>query len=271
MADDYRSAEVITGALEFLSAAKMQELRQQFEQNALFFNGISEVYSIVHRHSKEKKKKGWRKSRSAQRADIYIALTSNKRFYGTLNRDIARSFIAVMKSQKDADYVMVGQTGAQYLNEAEVSNDVTYMDFLDDSPNADEFQKIISLVDSHERVFMVYPKFVNPFRQEVVMTNVAEGIVPDQGAATDVDYIFEPEIPGMIEFFEGQVRYALFGRVMLEAELARAAARTMKMHSARDRAGDLRAVNERILRHEFDVFADIERMASFTGFNAWRI
>jgi len=266
--EDFRTAGLITGALQEISAIKMQELRADFERNARFFSGIRDVYAIVKSHAPAaalpqmaQKPKG---------RDIYIGLTSNKRFNGTLNRDIVRALVAMIGGAQNSDFLMIGLTGAQYLEETEAPGAVQRTAFDDDIPNADELQNVLALIRGYERVFVVYPKFINPFRQDIVMTDITQTPGDVATAEMKADYIFEPEIPGMLAFFESQVRLALFERIMLETELARAASRTMKMRNSKDRADDRRRVYERALGREFGTLADIELMETFIGFNFWK-
>jgi ATP synthase F1 gamma subunit len=249
----------------------MQLVRKQFETNARFFAGIREVYGIVKAHGRDLPDAG--RGEVLQRTrnrDIYIALTSNKRFYGTLNRDIMRSLVRVMGTASGSDFLVVGQTGAQYLESTGFHGTITRMEFVDDTPDPYEMQNILSLIDTYNRVFVVYPKFVNTFRQDIAMTDITQ--TPESTVESEMraDYIFEPEIPKMLAFFEAQVRRALFERVMIETELARAAARAMKMRDAKDRAGGLRGQYERSLRRELATLADLELMETFIGFNFWK-
>jgi F0F1-type ATP synthase gamma subunit len=119
-------------------------------------------------------------------------------------------------------------------------------------------------------VFVIYPKFVNTFRQDIAMTDITQTPASVAEPEKMADYIFEPEIPNMLAFFERQVRRALFERVLLETELARTAARAQRMREAKDRAGDLRKGFERGLRRELATFADLELMETFIGFNFWK-
>lgn len=48
----------------------------------------------------------------------------------------------------------------------------------------------------------------------------------------DIKYIFEPELSQILSFFEQQVRYLLFSRVILETNLSRTATRLITMNSA---------------------------------------
>ena len=266
--DGYRSAELITGALQDISAVKMQELRRQFVQNARFFSGISDLYGVVKARAAALHVTDQTIHRRVQGRDIYIGLTSNKRFYGTLNRDVVLALVGMVRVVEKSDFLLIGSAGAQYLQEMTASELVEYMEFGEETPNTEELQEMFSIIDRHSRVFIVYPKFVNPFRQDVVMTDITQtptSIVPPE---MHVDYVFEPEISRMLEFFERQVRRVVFERVMLEAELARTAARTMKMHSAKERAQQLTHEYESKLRHEFEAFADIERMGASISFSS---
>ncbi|MDB5238003.1 MAG: synthase gamma subunit [Candidatus Kaiserbacteria bacterium] len=266
--ESYRMTGFITGALQEISAVKMQDLRRQFEQNALFFAGVRDVYAIVKAHADDIIKKA-NETPKPQPRDIYIGLTSNRRFNGTLNRDIVRSLVAMLGTVENSDFLIIGLTGAQYLEETSVPDKVKRSAFDDDIPNTTELQNILSLITEYRRVFVVYPKFVNPFRQDVVMTDITQTptvVTPVMKA----DYIFEPEIEGMLAFFEAQVRRALFERILLETELARAASRTIKMQNARDRANNLRDGFQQDLRHEYASQADIELLETFIGFSFWK-
>lgn len=268
--DDYRIAEVITGALQDLSAARMADLRKRFEENARFFFGVRDVYGIVKTRSL-KLAPGTDAPPDDRKSALYIAFTSNKRFYGALNRNIAEAFLSAIEHAVDGEFVMVGATGAQYLAETSMAKAVRNMDITDDVPNSNEKERILQMFRSYRRVFAIYPKFINPFRQDVAITEITE--VPESegaDASFNAEYIFEPDLTRLVRFFEQQTRYALFNRVLLETELARAAARTLRMHGARDNAHDLRRRYERALRREYMSASDIAMMETFISFNFWR-
>lgn len=270
--EDFRDTGLITGALQEVSAAKMQELRGKFEQNARFFAGIREVYGIVKAHALEieRSRQAAAGVKRMRGRDLYIGLTSNKRFNGTLNRDIVRAVVPMVGKVENSDFLLIGLTGAQYLEETSAPEAVKRTAFDDDVPSLEELENVLSLISSYDRVFVVYPKFVNPFRQDIVMTDITQTPAAVVTPETKADYIFEPEIPGMLAFFEKQVRRALFERIMLETELARAAARTMKMRNAQERSDALRKRYDGILRREFATLADIELMETFIGYSFWR-
>ena len=266
---DYHVSTLITGALQDISASRMQDLRRQFEKNADFFNGIRSVYEIVKAWAAASEAQGAESVSSSRSRDVYIGLTSNKRFYGSLNRDITRSLLKMADEKKDSDFVIVGRTGIEYLREEKVSQKIGVLEFAEDELSFEELHSILTLADTHERVFVVYPKMVNIFRQQVVMTDVTQ--TPDRLSPPEaaIEYIFEPDIPEMLAFFERQVRHALVERVMLETELARAAARMMKMRDSKERAEGLEKEYGRRLRHEFAMLADIAHTDNFIRHSFW--
>jgi ATP synthase F1 gamma subunit len=265
--DDYRTAEMITGVLQDIGSVKMQSIRLGFEQNARFFAGIRAVYAIVKAHAQEL---GLSETANAKTRDLYIALTSNKRFYGTLNRDIIRAFLQLIRTAQGSDFFVVGQTGAQYLQRAESTDAVTRVEFADDAPTADELKSLMAKSDPYRRVFLVYPKFINTFRQDIALADITETPSDFVPPSLKAKYIFEPEIQKMLQFFEGQVRRVLFERVLLETELARSAARSLKMRDARERAGDLRKKYQHELNREYATVAEIELMETFIGYRFWK-
>jgi len=273
-AQDYRTAELITGALQDIGSSKMQAIRKQFESNARFFAGIREVYGIVKAHAlalaeSEEEAPAMRRHRSGR--DLYIALTSNKRFYGMLNRNIIRSFLeAIRSARNESDFLVIGQTGAQYLKETTLRNRLVRVQFADDAPTDEELYGVLSIIGGYRRVFVVYPKFINPFRQDIAMSDITETPAAQPAPELRADYIFEPEIPDMLDFFEAQVRRILFERVLLESELARSAARTMKMRDARTNATDLRVKFEHGMRREYETIADIQLMETLSGYQFWK-
>ena len=266
--EDYRTAELITGALQDIGSAKMQSIRKQFELNARFFAGIREVYGVVKAQARASKEapNAHEPGTTSTGRDLFVALTSNKRFYGNLNRSIMRSFLEAIRLAGEAsDFLVIGQTGAQYLKETALRNKISRTQFEDDAPTDAEMHSVLALISGYRRVFVVYPKFINPFRQDVAMTDVTETPATETDTSRMPDYIFEPEIPRMLEFFEGQVRRILFERTLLETELARSAARTMKMRNARTNATDLRVRYQHNMRREFETLADIQLMETFSG------
>ncbi len=270
--EDYRAAELITGALQDISSIRMQTIRRQFEKNTRFFRGIREVYGVVSAHAREGTHSVSHRERGPQKdkKDLYIGITSNKRFYGTLNRDVTAALLRRISSAQQAEFLIVGQTGAQYLTNTAHAGVAKETVFANDVPSTQELRLTLHTLETYGRIYAIYPRFINPFRQEVAMVDITETPSIAETADMRVEYIFEPDIPSMLTFFDAQVRRVLFERVLLESELARTATRLLKMRDAQESAGEMRGEQERALRREMSAIANMHLLETFVGFKYMR-
>ena len=93
----------------------------------------------------------------------------------------------------------------------------------------------------------------------------------DAGAPiASADYLFEPEISAILDFFDTQVRRVLLDRVMLEAELSRTAARLFKMEDAVDHARVFSHATELRLRRERASVSNTQLLETYAGITQWR-
>ena len=83
-------------------------------------------------------------------------------------------------------------------------------------------------------------------------------------------YIFEPEVSAILTFFDAQVKRVLFRGVLLEAELARTAARFVRMEEAQEHAHDLTVKTMARVRRETAAVSNTELLETFAGFAQWK-
>lgn len=262
--DEYEIISDITSALFESSAQNITELRDSFETNRLFYSDISELYRAVKRtaitrgHLSDKK--------PAALKGISVAFTSNTRFYGSINSEIMRTFLEHMKVTK-RDCFVIGNTGRAFMeNYPEEKKRSTFFSFENDQPNTREMRDFLKKVSVYDQVYVFYPSFINIFHQEVVVLDITHTPTLDDGGEHElVDYIFEPELPKMLAFFETRVRYLLFQRAMLESELARTASRLMAMSRAHERAEKAVTRAKRELKREVETFNDMRLLEALAG------
>ena len=85
-----------------------------------------------------------------------------------------------------------------------------------------------------------------------------------------IDYIFEPELEEIFWFFDTQVRYILFGQVMLEVKLSRIATRLTRMNIGEQKA--LKAIKKttREIKKEIALQNNIRLLETFSGISLWK-
>lgn len=233
---EIKALQYITDVFTEISAAKMKRIRQSFEKNARFYQEITQVYHLTKLIAA---KRGVGLPAEVNKLPVLsIAVTSNHRFYGTLNLDVLELFSRETEDLS-TECLVIGRTGREYLSSRDVKSKCQFVTFAQDNPTPEETRQLLGKLRGYRQVWVYYPKFVNVFTQKVARQDLTQTPSRTQVKFDQIDFIFEPELPRMVAFFEEQVRALLFDRVMLEAELSRTAARLLAMSSAEDRADRL--------------------------------
>lgn len=270
--ESLETVRFVASALFDVSAEKIGRLRAAFEKNGIFYNDISALYESVKRTAIA------RGDMPAAKAGVlkkmFVAFTSNVRFYGSVNTDVMRAFLEALPGE-GVDAMVIGRTGQAFMESAESEGPkraMTYLSFEADEPTKDELQGFLDKVGSYDEVHVFYPSFLNVFSQKVGSIDITHTSAPTGAIApnAEIDYIFEPELPQIIRFFETRVRYLLFQRVALESELARTAARLFAMNRAQDRAEQELKVVRRAIRKDEETFNDLRLLESFSGISRWK-
>lgn len=266
---EYQTAEVTAGALQDISALRLSGIRRGFEKNRAFYEEIRALYEIV--RSQAKKSRIEVEAPKPKRVrQLFVAITSNKRFYGALMHEIIEALVREMATTPDATALIVGRVGWQYFEETGSAGRGRRMELAEDMPSPSELAELLRYIETFDRIIVLYPKFINTFRQGVARQDITQSIEVAEVPKDEVGYIFEPEVPAILSFFDTQVRRVLFDRVMLEAELARTSARLIRMEEAQQRAQRLVGVAERRIRREVAAISNTGLLETFAGFTQWK-
>jgi len=214
-----------------VSAAKIGMLKQKFEKNQSFFQEVSDLYRLV--------KSGSSVSTTASKGILAVAMTTNNRFYGVINLEVMKKFLNELKKQKAAPLV-VGKIGSSYLQSINFKDKVEEMILEKDVPKIADLEKLLERAKSYQKVLLFYPQFRTVYTQTPAVTDIAFSPTPtEEKLATDPQFIFEPELPKIVEFFETQIRTILLQRVLLEMELSVTASRLQAMSRAKEHANEV--------------------------------
>ena len=258
----YAAAEDTAGALSDISALRMQAIRRRFEKNQLYFDEVRSLYGIVRAGAEQEE------AEQAVKKVLYIAVTANRRFAGTLARDTVDELARALQKDESAMAFVIGRLGWQYFDTLGLSRRGRQILFAGEGPTPAEFASLLAHAARYDRVFVLYGRFVNAFRQEVAVEEISQSPGPVEGKES---YFFEPEVQALLTFFNAQVRYALLERVMLESELARMAARFVTMEESRLRAHGLLTREERRRMREATASTNAALLETYAGSAHWRI
>jgi ATP synthase F1 gamma subunit len=257
--------KTVTGAFGDIAALKIQSLKKAFEQNSLFYEQVSQLYhsvslsAMMNKYIPHKEKQKFKYHPKTLR----IALTSNHRFYGTSNRDIMDRFLDESASIHE-DRLIIGLTGKDFASGKIGFPAFNVLIFQNDNPPKIEIDTLLNLCRPYERVFVYYPRFVNMLMQKVDRVDIAYSPKDVGNSYQQIKFIFEPELPKIIDFFEQHIRTLLFNRVMLETQLARTASRLLAMDTAERNAQDLIKTTGSNLRKSKQALINRRLLETFT-------
>jgi ATP synthase F1 gamma subunit len=235
--DDAMTLKLISQAFAETAAAKLAKIRKNFEKNKQFYEEIGHLYRLVQTNANKAHIKENRMKKVGK--DLGVAITSNQRFYGNINMSIMHQFTADMK-KKEADVMVIGNTGRDFMKTAEFGRKYEERQFAKDYPTEAESKTFLDYIKDYKSVYLYYPKFMSLVRQEVGIIDITEiSTSEEKMIEEEVNVLFEPELTQIYEFFETQIRALLFLRVMLEADLARTAARLLTMSGAEERSDEM--------------------------------
>jgi ATP synthase F1 gamma subunit len=267
--EDIESARYITGALRDISAIELKNLRKKFERNDIFYTELRQLFQLVWRIASANKVDV---STLQGKKSLYIAYTTNRHFYGSLNNDVIRKFIEGTDAQSNC--LVVGDTGKQlWSSRAQKRREVQYLSFKDDTPNIEEITNLMNKVKEYKHVYVFYPGFTSIFHQDVEMVDITFRPPKQKLSEKEIEelpqYLFEPDLSEMVVFFNNQVRYALFERILLETQISRVAARLVKMDTADQNAKDLVKIELRKLQRVRTSFSSRRMLETIVGYIQW--
>ena len=233
--------KLVAQAFTELASIKLQRIRHRIERNRIFFDEISEVFGAV---AQLADKKGI-VPKLEKKGTVALILTSNSKFYGGLERRLLR-FYQDSLANYPAERVLIGHSAANFFqSEALRTSEVLRTNgalrtksiiLHQDLPSDSELKQISDLISRYSKVLVFYPRFQSILLQKPFVVDLTHSGLLSKPAKVTIDYILEPELTKMWQFFDGQIQKLLLEQTFLEAELARTAARLTSMDQAQESA-----------------------------------
>lgn len=237
--EEAKSLKAITQAFTQIASSKVKRIRSGVLRNRDFFKEVSNIFVMVNIIAKEKKIAPPQKNGKT----LSIILTSNERFYGKITGELMEFFL-VQVSKIRCDKLIIGRSGIEILKSISYAMDYTPLILTGDFPANEDFLTLSKYINPYSRILVFYPQFLSVLVQKpiIVDINQSEGRVgmeievPKELVSQIKDYIIEPEIKTMVDFFDSQIKILLLEAAFLEAELARTASRLISMDNAQNEA-----------------------------------
>lgn len=227
--------KLISQAYTEIASAKLKKIRDQVEKNRYYMDDLSRVYQAVKQVAARRNLLPLRNKKT-----MNILITSNYHFYGNVNTNLTKFFIASMNSYPGMDQIVIGKTGLEYLEGGRYPQRYQALILKTDYPKLDELNFLVSKIKDYSQIVVYYSKLESvlvqkPSFEDITQTSALKGLsaTPDK---EDSLYIFEPEIEKILDFFESQVTNLLLQQTFLDSELSRTASRLVSMDEAQSNA-----------------------------------
>lgn len=234
-----QSIKLISAALGEIATMKLKKIRDEVQTNVDYFKQISDIYRAVkiialkirHETLHPFKKNG---------KTISVLLTSNYHLYGGLDTELTRFYI-VNTVKFPTDRLVVGKVGAGILTGMRFAHSFDTLFLQTDNPGQAESTELLGKIRSFSRILFYHSQLVTILKQTPAVSDISteETTLESTVKAAQIDYLLEPEVDRMLNFFETQILGSLINSIFLEAEVARTAARMISMDKAQENADSI--------------------------------
>ncbi len=238
------SLKNITSAYQTLSNMRMNQIQDEVLVTRNFLEGVAKIYNhakTTYLSKNEKEVKDYNSTLSFLRKNkkkVTVFFSANERFYGTLLLDTWSEVKSYINNNK-TDLVVAGEIGRSIIqNQSSAQNINHYFRLDDENPSPSEIKRIFKYINDYEDIIVFHGRFQTPLRQDPVKTSVSGGISFSQAPEKAKEYLFEPSPKEILQFFENEIREALFKQAVLEHQLARFASRMIAMDQATQNADE---------------------------------
>jgi F-type H+-transporting ATPase subunit gamma len=238
-------------AMQQIATLRMMKARERVVQSRPFVEEavqmLRELTALREQHQArdlgagQKLKKGEKASSeptNARRAVIVI--TSNQGLTGRYNIEIYQKLEKLIQEEKNSDFFIIGKKGQETFANGKYK--VEYFPYeVGENFTIKDLKRIIALFDYYGEVRLLYSRFVNTAKRDVVVLSVVTPILEEdeQMKKQPGRFMYEPNIFQLIDSVGHKLRGALFQQQIMDARLSQYAAQMIGMKTAADNSVEL--------------------------------
>jgi F-type H+-transporting ATPase subunit gamma len=237
----------ITRAMEMVAASKMRRAQERVTASRPYSERLREFIadlSSQQMDAEDLQRYPLLAERPVANAAL-IMITPDRGLTGALNGNLLRRGAQYIRQDAGVPtrVIAVGKKGRDFA--ARTSQDLA-AEFisLGDAPSLDEIRSIANVAMDEflsgrvDSVQMLYPKFVNTLSQTPEVVQILP-IVRPESEIEDVDYIFEPDVPSVLQALLPRYVEVLIYQAVLENVASFYSAQMVAMRNATDNAKEL--------------------------------
>lgn len=235
--EEGESLKAMAQAFSEIANLKIKRIRSAVERNRIFFDEISKIYAIVKAFALQKKVVVVKPKKR-----LCIILTSNYRFYGNINSSLIKYFIGSTRELPDVDKIVLGKGGIDFFKATKLLPNYKEIMLKTDMPTVFELTNLAKICSEYNQVLVFHSRFKSLLTQKATFTDITTTslylrefqvkLFNPKNKEDFMRFIFEPELPKILAFFDNQILTLLLEQTFLESELSRTASRFISMDEA---------------------------------------
>lgn len=255
--------ENITRTYQEIANLRMNQIKEKVLINREFFKELLNTYQTIKAiyffslKKEENKKVIFRRTKKEK---LIIFLSANQPLYGNLIWEVWKLFQKYLKNYK-ADFAIVGKIGKYFAEMSGLNERFYYFDLDDIQPEREKVAEILDFIKNYQNIIVFHGKYEKGLIQKPIKTEISGELSEKEKIKEIKNYIFEPSIEAILEFFESEIIAVLFNLTLLEHQLARWASRVLAMDQATEKAKNLKRklkITENKLKREIKNKEQIE-------------
>ncbi len=166
---------------------------------------------------------------------VAVLMSANTGLYGDILKNTFEKFMEEA-SQGESEITIIGKQGLAMFQSTAPDLAYTYFDLPDHSYNSDQISKIIRHIVRYDEIHMYFGRFVNVLVQNVERSVLNSNVDLEKkpSGETPKKFLFEPDLPKLLAFFEIEMFGNLFEQTVRESQLAKFASRILAMDKANE-------------------------------------
>ncbi len=234
-----KNLQRLVSAYEEIAVMRIEKVRQNVIAARFFREGLSNVFSEIQlSHQRDIAVQLEKKKKHLIPRQAVVLISTNTRLAGSITARVTQSFIKYVNSN-DADAVVLGQIGKEYLAQAGFKREIAFFPLLKDQPDMADLKPLVDHILKYQAVTVFFGHFENLVTQKPAQVELGSRQILDElskitsKSPKNIDtYLFEPSLDEIIRFFNDQIFGTLVKMTMSESWLSLLGSRITAMEQA---------------------------------------
>jgi len=250
-----KNTQQITKAMKMVSAAKLRRAQQAIQEMRPYANKLNEMLRNILSNVEDEVSIEFANEREVKKACL-VVITSNRGLCGAFNSNVIKKAMATIREKYDdvrangnLTLLFIGKRGLDYMKKrypdceiideyVELFNDLTF-----DQTSAIS-ERLMQAFENrtYDEVTVAYGRFKNAatqFAEADQFLPVAKLEKSEEDGDLKADYIFEPDMEGLLSYLVPNILHTQFFRFNLDTHASEHGARMTAMDKATENASEL--------------------------------